>query len=185
MVLAGSASARSGDNRKVPQKALDDAFAELDQVTGDHWDDPVSSRWKAVGHVMALNPLKGNEPRLVAWVNKHSFKAVFGLADGSLEGPCDDAGKQDRYKVGGVWLSFEVACVERMRVLAPKSVAAKNGMEAAVRKSRRLTVESSRGQKYEFDLQGVPVADAVLRVKAAGAAAPANPKMPVYFPGVL
>jgi hypothetical protein len=185
LVMAASASARSGDNRKVLQKALGDAFANLDQVTGDHWDDPVSSRWEAVGDVMALSPIKGNSPRLVAWINERSFKALFGLADGSLEGPCDDAGKQDSYKVGGVWLSFKVACMERMRVLTPKSVAAKNGMEAAVRKNRRLTIESSRGQKYEFDLQGVPVADAVLRVKAAGAAAPVNPKVPGYFPGVL
>lgn len=99
---------------------------------------------------------------------------MYGLMDENLERSCADTGRTDRYKVSGAWFWFKVVCVVGKPVLSPQGAAAKDGMDAAVRRDGTLTIESGKGWTASFDLQGVAVADAVLRVKAADAAMPEN-----------
>lgn len=159
-----------------PPKALSDVFANLDKVMGDHADDPASSRWTPLGGLMVLAPRSGGRIQLAGWTEKGSTRPAYGLASDNLQGACEDTGRTDRYKVGGTWFSFKVVCVGGKRVLSPQSLAGKNGLYAAVRKGGNLTIESGKGWTADFDLQGAPVADAVLSVKAADAAMPDRPK---------
>lgn len=48
-----------------PQKAMSDAFANLDQVMSDHAGDPASCRWISLGGLMALAPQTGGRIQLV------------------------------------------------------------------------------------------------------------------------
>jgi hypothetical protein len=155
-----------------PQAALSEAFANLDRVMGDHEHDPVSSGWSSKGGLMMLGPRSGSQIQLAVWAEQGSLRGAYGLAEAHPDAPCDNAGRNDRYKVAGTWLSFKAACVEGMRVLSPRSPSAKKAMYAAMRQGKSLTIESPQGWKAEFDLEGLPVADAVIRLKAADAAMP-------------
>ncbi|PTR34450.1 hypothetical protein C8J98_102638 [Luteibacter sp. OK325] len=183
--LVATSSLQAAGDKRAAQKALDDAFANLDQLTSADADPPVSSRWKNMGGLMVLAPGNGGDVRLAAWTWKSSLKTVFGLADGDPKAPCESAPRTVRYKVGGAWLSFDVVCKGGTRVLSPHSAREKRSMYAAVRTGTSLTIVSVRGQKAEFDLRGVVLADAVLRVMAAGALVPREPDTSTFPPAVL
>jgi hypothetical protein len=175
MLVAMAFSAAASDERKLQQKALDDAFAHLDKVTADHWDDPEASRWTNVGEIMSLASRNGSQLRLVAWTGKgNQTEPVYGFTDGELKTPCLGGDLTKRFRLEGVWLSFDVACVGGARVLAPHDAAASSAMRDSVRNKPLLVVEAPQGWKAEFDVRGFPVAEAMLRVMAV----PAGPKKP-------
>jgi hypothetical protein len=183
--LLATSSLRAAGDKRAAQKALDDAFANLDQLTGADADPPASSRWKKMGGLMVLVPRNGGDVRLVAWTRKGSLKSAFGLADGDSKARCEIALRTARYKVGGAWLSFDAVCEDGTRVLLPHSAWEKRSMYAAVRTGTSLTAESVHGQKTEFDLRGVVLADAVLRAMAAGALIPREPDTSKFPPAIL
>jgi hypothetical protein len=184
-MLAAISSLQAAGDKRTAQKALDDAFANLDMLTGADADPPVSSRWRNVAGLMVLVPRSGSDVRLAAWTLKGSLESVFGLADGDPKMPCESAPRTARYKVSGAWLSFDAVCKDGARVLSPHSAWEKRRMYAAVRTGTSLTVESVHGKKAEFDLRGVVLADAGLRVMAAGALVPREPDTSKLSPAIL
>lgn len=167
MILAAAApSLPAADERTLHQKELADAFAQLDKVTAEHADDPAASRWINVGDVMSLESSNGSQLRLVAWNGKAPLKTLYGLTDGKLETPSLGGDVTRRFRVNGVWLSFDIACIAGARVLAPRNSAARSAMYGAVRAKTRLVVESTEGWTAEFDVRGRAFAEAVLRVIA-------------------
>jgi len=184
-MLAAISSVQAAVDKRAAQKALDDAFANLDQLTGADADPPASSRWENVSGLKTLTPRNGGDLRLAAWPLEGSLESIFGLADGDPKTPCESAPRTARYKVGRAWLSFDAVCKNGARVLSPHSGWERRRMNAAVRTGTSLIVESVHGQKAEFDLRGVVLADAALRIMAAGALVPREPETSGFRPPIL
>lgn len=183
--LAATSALHAEADKRAARKALDDAFATLDQLTGTEADPPASARWRRIARVMVLDPRSGNDVRLAAWTTKGSLKRSFGLADGDSSAPCAIARKRARYRVDGVWLSFDVVCRGGARVLAPHSASDRRRMKSSIWAGASLGVESVRGRKAEFDLRGVALADAILSVMAAGDLVPKDVEKSSVPPAIL
>jgi hypothetical protein len=183
--LLGSSCLHATDESKARRKALDDMFAILDREPTAKAGIPASSRWKHVGEMMALDARNGSRIRLMAWNDKPASRVSYGLAMDSSDASCASDPRIRRFRVRDDWLVFKATCVGGRRVFTPRNASSRNRMAVAVRKEGPLTVESPDGQTAEYDMQGLPLADAMLKVLAFGVETNTESGGVLPFPGLL